>query len=1100
MLRPCPCLCLAPIVFLAACGDQAPEWSVIALPSEFERDLELTEGAAFAVERDLAASLLAGLQAGDVALLTRAFTPGALGRFPARDAGTTVADGELALSVYTAGEAAPLGREALVERLLDHRRGWSRVARAECGLDRLWLAGERAVARLELRVAGEFTTGRRADLRTLCLAELEHSQGTWRLHRLDLIEGTRVAGPPPRFHDVSAEVGLHYGVSLDNRAMLQGFADRHRTLALGGLTSLDWNGDQFPDLIGTRRGQFCTLFLNDGAGGFTPQQLPLAPRECGSFLLAFDLEGDGRMELVSSEPLGFESGRGWFGIWRRASDSEPWVLEERALEFSNPVGLRRLSVQTVVPCDVNGDQRLDLFFAVYGSALSRREHYNTVEAHDGADNHLFVQQSDGSFIEQSLERGISGTQYTYVAQAFDFDDDGDVDLFEGNDFGPNVLWLNDGEGNFAPDESLGFAGVPAYTMGLTLGDFDNSGRWSLYVSNMSSKAGGRIVPLAPRLSTEMRAVVSTIASGNMLYTRDPESGRWEERGQALRVNDGGWAWGCSFWDPDGDGDRDLLVTNGFTSHSDPAQPDWQSWYWRQVVADADRLERGLPSRDVNLEHYQPSSFNGYERDRLYHQADGTASRLFEAGWLYGLDGDHDGRCVVPLDVDGDGDLDLALWTLQGLQLKLNTGARTRFTRLQLRATSSHPMALGAVVEVTAGGRTQRALVQITDGFQTQISADLHFGLGTAEDIERVVVRWPAGSSQTWIAPPIDQRLVLTEGVEAPEADALPTWPASSAPRSAAAPRLDHFLEGAHGGSAALGTPDQVHVVRFQADGAAWPGLGELQAAHPGVQWRVVLQPGSALPPAEQAALAYRADDELMRRVFGDRDASWPTTIVFDAQGVARRSYRREVTPHELSALLDLLAPEQPFPELLVMSGRLALEDGRLPLARQLFNQALDIDERRTDACDGLGQSYMLTERPDLAERAYARAVSIDPDYALGHHNLGVARLQLGRAQQAIASFEASLAITGDRVPSLSSLAEAAYVARDLERALNAWQRVSLLEPDHPEALLNIAKLLGQLKRYEPARAAFQALLDLRPNHAEGRAGLRRVEALLAGER
>jgi ASPIC and UnbV/FG-GAP-like repeat/Tetratricopeptide repeat len=1096
MHRPSLLLCLA----LAACGDDGPPpWTAITPPQVHERDLGIAEDAAFAVEADLARNLLAGLRARDPALVARAFTPGARGRFPGRDGGTTVADAHLDVRVYTSGEALPLGREDLARRLLDHLRGWSRLARAECSLDRFWLDGQRATGRLELRLAGESSTGRRTDLRTLCLVELERVAGTWLLARMDLLEGTRLAGPPPRFRDVSRETGLHYGVSPENRAMLQAFADQHRTLALGGLTVLDWNGDQRPDVLGTRRGQSATLFLNDGAGGFTPQDLPMGPRESGSFLLVVDLEGDGRPELVGSQPLGYEGGRGWCGIWRRDSEAAPWTLDERALEFPNPVGLRRLAIQAIVPCDVNGDGRLDLFFAVYGSALSRREHYNTVEAHDGADNHLFIQQPDGSFLEESEARGIGGSQYTYVAQAFDFDDDGDMDLFEGNDFGPNVLWLNDGDGRFHADDKLGFGGVPAYTMGLSLGDFDNSGRWSLYVSNMSSKPGARIVPLASGLSDDMRAVVATIASGNMLYTRDPESGRWEERAADLHVNDGGWAWGCTFWDPDGDGDREILVTNGFTSHSDPSRPDWQSWYWRQVVADGGFLERGLLSQDVNGGRYRPSSFNGYERDRLYHQAGGTGARLFEAGWLYGLDGDHDGRCAVALDVDGDGDLDLALWTLQGLKLMLNTGAPTSFTRLHLRARGSHPLALGAVAEVTSGGRTQRALVQVTDGFQSQVPADLHFGLGGAEGIERIVVRWPSGTTQTWQAPPINSRLVLTEGQDVPEASPLPRWPETSAPRPAATPRLDLFLEGARGGSATLGGPGKVHVVRLQQNADPWPDLAALQARHPGVEWRVVQAPGTPLPTEDQGVTVLRADPTLLRDVFAAQPPTWPTTIVFDAEGIPRRTYRRVVSAAELNPVLDLLAPEEPSPELLVMGGRQALDEGRLPLARQLFSRALDLDDRRADACSGLGRSYMLTERPDLAEPAYARAVAIDPDYALGHHNLGIARLGLGRPIEAMGSFEASLALSGDRRPALTGLADAAYLARDMPRALDAWTRIRALDPTDPDALLNIAKLLGQLRRYPEAKLAYEALLALRPSHSEGRAGLRLVEGLIGDD-
>lgn len=1040
------------LLLLAACGGEPVEvaWSPLTPPPRYEQDLDQAEAVALAVEEHLRTHLLPALQHGNAARANAIL---------ARDARV-----RLGTNWLLEQEGPPrVERLQATEELLDGATAAERLAdlaagepgTAELEVDGFWLAGEQALAHFDCHL-GWASGPTRVDLRLECRAALRASGAGWVLDQLEVSGGTRLTGVGPRFVEVTGEVGLHYGVSAHNRAMLAEFTDRQQTLALGGLSVLDWNDDGYWDLLGTRRGQLALLFENDGAGGFVPRPLPMEPRQCGSFLLAVDLDGDGRRELVGSEPLGFEGDRAWCGIWRQTDAG--WSLDERALTFPNPVGLRRLSIQTVVPCDVQGDGRLDLFFAVYGSALSRGDDYNTVEAHDGADNHLFIQQPDGSFVEESLERGLQGTQYTYVAHAFDFDGDGDDDLFEGNDFGPNVLWLNDGEGRFTADEALGFAGVPAYTMGLTMADLGGDGAWSLYLSNMSSAAGQRIVPVTPGLTKTMRGVVGQIANGNQLYTQDPATGRWTEAAADRGLHEAGWAWACVFWDPDNDGDQDLFVTNGFTSHSRAELPDWQSWYWRQVVADAGFLERGEPREDVNLEHYRPSSFNGRERDRLYQQVGGGT--FHEAAWLHGLDADHDGRCAVPVDVDGDGDLDLALWTLQGLRLFENRGEPGRFLRLKLVATEGSPTALGAVAAVTADGRTQRQAVRLTEGFQSQVPDELHFGLGEgADEVARVQVTWPSGVTEAFEAP-VGERAVLVQGRAEVRSDSLSTWPASARPR---------------GTGFAPGEPGAVTVTRSAAE-EAWPVRDALVGNYPDVGWIQEVSQGA--PEA--------------------------VTVVRDASGVTRRVFRRQESPtrdaEDLASVLDTLADERPFAELCVMSGRLALAEGRFRLAEEYFGRALEADDSRADAHEGLGRVQMIQERPDRAEAAYARAVEVDPDYAIGHFNLGVARIQLGRPAEAIEPLQESLRVTGDRAPALMTLAEAAFLARQPEDALDAWARAAALDPTDPEPTLNRAKLLGQLGRYGEAQAAFEAVLAVRPGHPEAVGGLRRVQSLLDDER
>ena len=157
---------------------------------------------------------------------------------------------------------------------------------------------------------------------------------------------------------------------------------------------------------------------------------------------------------------------------------------------------------------------------------------------------------------------------------FDLDGDGDLDLFEGNDFGRNLVWDNRGEGTFRALADHPLARDTSNTMGVTVADWDNTGAWGIYLSNMYSHAGHRVVGLAGSVGDAMQARLRVLAQGNQLFARAAADGVWADRGVPLGVNEAGWAWGAHFLDLDNDGDKEIFVTNGNTSHADPETPDF----------------------------------------------------------------------------------------------------------------------------------------------------------------------------------------------------------------------------------------------------------------------------------------------------------------------------------------------------------------------------------------------------------------------------------------------------------------------------------------------------------------------------------------------
>lgn len=545
-------------------------------PKTYVTDIDRSEDVHDAALKSVKGTFLKGLRGRDWELAASGVTADFRGRFPAPGSGREVPDALVRLEEYSGETLKTVEGAAFFATLKSHIGTWASIDRAVWRSYEFLLAtgGTSAWVSAHFHLAGVTQGGGRAELTASIQAQVVTADGTaWKVRRFALAEGSRAEADFLPFADITDETGFHFNESEERRKLLQALIDDRGIVTIGGLTCADFNRDGHPDILAAAVNNDATIFLNDGRGGFVPQpRFVKSPDECGYGWLCVDLDNDGVEEMVGTQVLEYEPGKGRGQVYRRKG--EGWELVPKAIEFPLRPGERGLLIQGIVPADIDRNGFLDLFFCVYSNQNSKLDRYNRIAAHDGADNYLFLNRGDLVFTEESDARGITGTQYTYVAAWFDFDGDGDLDLFEGNDFGPNHLWENDGQARFRDAKPHAFTDGSNYTMGVTIADFDNTGAWSMYISNMYSHAGNRIVPLIQGIGEEMRSLGLLLAQGNQLYEQVPQARAWTETGIARGVNWADWAWGCHWWDPDNDGDRDLFVTNGFTTHADPSAPDY----------------------------------------------------------------------------------------------------------------------------------------------------------------------------------------------------------------------------------------------------------------------------------------------------------------------------------------------------------------------------------------------------------------------------------------------------------------------------------------------------------------------------------------------
>lgn len=548
-------------------------------PSPFVRDLDRAERAADEVQRQLGGGLCDALVRERADTLRGLLTAEFLGRF------VTAPEGDETPRAFTAEplevDAATRAADEFLERALAYRAAFVTVARCKLKPVRFFLA-ERdpawAFTTLRLELAGRDALGRaRVDHGEL-LARIERdARGEWRVAALSVQRLERVMTLGPGLVDVTEAVGASLALGDDARALQRELVDHKAVLTIGGLAALDHDDDGDEDLLVGLAGRGLWLLRNDGRGGFRREGSLLDPRDVGLFVAAVDLDGDARPELISTAVTGCQDDRARLGVFRERPGGGYERVEPSPLTFAAPCGgYSRVRLEHVAAADLDRDGLLDLVVSGYAGRDSKGADFNSFEADDGQRNLLFLGRGGLAFEERGEERGLRRRDYTYATALHDFDGDGSLDIYAVNDYGPNALLLNDGHARFSPAPP-GPLTARGNSMGVSIVDLDGEPGLDVYVSNMYSSAGNRIIPLvAGAVAPETSASLLAMAAGNQLYARADGAGLdgFRERGDELGVREAGWAWGHAAFDLENDGDRDLFVVNGLTSHSDAREPDF----------------------------------------------------------------------------------------------------------------------------------------------------------------------------------------------------------------------------------------------------------------------------------------------------------------------------------------------------------------------------------------------------------------------------------------------------------------------------------------------------------------------------------------------
>ncbi|MEO8583245.1 MAG: CRTAC1 family protein, partial [Flavitalea sp.] len=480
--------------------------------------------------------------------------------------------------------------------------------------------------------------------------------------------------------------------------------------------------------------------------------------------------------------------------------------------------------------DINGDGKLDIYIcrSADGDAEKRK-------------NLLFINNGDLTFSEQAEKYGLADQGYSTQASFFDYDKDGDLDMFlinhslqqytsgvqESTDFrnqrNPNFaskLYRND-NGHFTNvSEQAGItSNVLSFGLGLAIADVNNDGWPDVYVSNdfnepdylfINNKNGTFTEKLKECMDhISMYSMGSDFAdynndglndlitldmlpednktqkmhsgaenfdkmqmlfqkgfyyqfSRNMLQKNNGD-GTFSEVGQLAGVSNTDWSWSALFADIDNDGNKDLLVTNGYVK-------DYTELDFLKYTVD-ETIKARAESKEVVVNDFI-AKMPSIKISKYLFQNNGKGGFVNRANdWGIGEPGVSAGAAYV--DLDNDGDLDLVVNNTNEVSsiYKNNSEvfANNNYLKVKLEGDLNNSRGIGARVTVYCKDTLYYQEEMPVRGFQSSMDPVLNFGIGKNATADSVKIIWPNDKEQVLTAVKANQLLVVKLK------DAAATW-------------------------------------------------------------------------------------------------------------------------------------------------------------------------------------------------------------------------------------------------------------------------------------------------------------------------------------
>lgn len=528
--------------------------------------------------------------------------------------------------------------------------------------------------------------------------------------------GGGAGGATPRFVDATVDAGLATIVQAQQRVEPFCLLDQASTpepldfcfaeRLTGGVAAGDYDGDGLLDLFFSALDGPGRLMHNEGDGTFVERTIEagLGHSTRSNGVAWADVDEDGDLDLYVTT---FAAYRHMLYVNRGDGTFADEAVERGASLASGALILGT----TPAFGDVDLDGDLDMFVGEWrpDKELGDASHHLRLLRNLGPEQPgYFADVTEASGIDLAAIAPLVDAEagvYAFAPAFVDLDGDRFPDLAIAADFGTSRIYWNDG-GTFGFSDGSTVAGIESVRngMGSTFGDIDGDGRLDWFISAIDT-------PELPEL-------------GNRLYL-GAEDRTFVDATDLYGVRDGDWGWGAALFDPDGDGDLDVVMTAGWTMET-------------------------------------------YEDDPMVFWRNDGGAPLVERATSVGLVDVGQGRGLVTFDLEGDGDDDVLVVHWGGAPLLFrNDGPPPGFLRVKTIGSAGNRQGLGARVDVVPepGAPTQVRVVGVGAHFLGHGDPMPLFGLGDRDGppVHEVRITWPAsGAVQVLHDVPRNDVLVVEE--------------------------------------------------------------------------------------------------------------------------------------------------------------------------------------------------------------------------------------------------------------------------------------------------------------------------------------------------
>ncbi len=413
--------------------------------------------------------------------------------------------------------------------------------------------------------------------------------------------------------------------------------------------------------------------------------------------------------------------------------------------------------------DYDRDGFLDLY--VLNNTVSSRMNTNyRTKITDGTsanNDKLYHNNGDGTFTDVTKKAGITIEGFGLGLAISDINKDGYPDIYVSNDFMSNdLLYINQKDGTFKNEIAKYLSYQSRSSMGDDIADINNDGNPDIYTLDM-----------LPESYTKRKQTINGFSY--QLYLNDEKFGYehqyvrnmlhmhngflngdmvpFSEVGQKLGISATDWSWSPLFADYDNDGNKDLIISNGFPV--DETDKDWTRFsITAATYASEQILIEAAPAVKI---------------PNLAFQNTGDGSFKKKTDWLPQVPSYSYGAAFV--DLDNDGDLDYVVNNLNDKAFIYrnytmeNDGKKANYIRIKLTGSKGNTMGIGAKVELWSKGKYQYTENFLTRGYASSVDPVIHFGLGVNTIIDTLKITWPATGYVSILKNiPSDQTLLINE--------------------------------------------------------------------------------------------------------------------------------------------------------------------------------------------------------------------------------------------------------------------------------------------------------------------------------------------------